>query len=116
VIVEELNRVTFIAINRPEKRNCVNPETARELITAFKTFEDNPDSPVAILYGKGGTFCSGYDLEYLASQAGNNQEFDPLFFSPSNKDGFGPMVVHEMTIQLKRSKPNTSSVRLIIVL
>lgn len=86
-----MENVTLIAINRPEKRNCVNPDTAHELIAAFKAFEDNPDSPIAILYGKGGTFCAGYDLEHLASQD-RSVEFDPFFFTPSSSDGVGPMV------------------------
>lgn len=42
-----------IAINRPEKRNAVNPETATELFQAFTDFEQDENALVAILHGTG---------------------------------------------------------------
>lgn len=63
---EKSGIVTLIGINRADVRNCVNPETAQQLSTAIETFENDPESPVAILYGIGGNFCSGYDLKELA--------------------------------------------------
>lgn len=60
--IAELVRVTkqeklhLIAINRPEKRNCVNPETAAQLKTAFLNFEEDSNALVAILHGIGKYF------------------------------------------------------------
>jgi len=88
VVVEYLRDLTLIAINRPEKRNCVNPETARELIAAFKAFEEDPNSPVAVLYGKGGTFCAGFDLEHVAS---NQEQLNFEDFFSDGVKGNGPM-------------------------
>jgi enoyl-CoA hydratase len=45
----------------------VNSETAQQLSHAIETFENDTESPVAILYGVGGNFCSGYDLKELAN-------------------------------------------------
>ncbi len=53
VLTETLGNVFTIAINRPIKRNCVNPATAKQLVKAFQNFEQNDDLYVAILYGKG---------------------------------------------------------------
>ena len=47
------NHVFLICINRPEVRNCVNPETGKCLYKAFTEFEENNDLYVAVLYGKG---------------------------------------------------------------
>jgi len=43
----------MISINRPEKRNAVNNNTATELRKAFQEFEDNSDLRSAVLYGQG---------------------------------------------------------------
>ncbi|KAL5014730.1 hypothetical protein ScPMuIL_009000 [Solemya velum] len=67
VHVEKYDEVTLIGINRPEKKNAVNPVTANQLYHAFKQFEKDEDAFVAVLYGKGGNFCAGYDLEVIAS-------------------------------------------------
>uniref|UniRef100_A0A1Y1JRD2 3-hydroxyisobutyryl-coenzyme A hydrolase n=1 Tax=Photinus pyralis TaxID=7054 RepID=A0A1Y1JRD2_PHOPY len=66
VVVEQLGAVTTIGINRPEKRNCVNVQTAQLLKDAIVNFENDKESLVAVLYGVGGNFCAGYDLAELA--------------------------------------------------
>lgn len=65
ILVEKLGNVTAIGINRPEKRNCVDEETAEELKEAIKSFEDDADSFAGVLHGVGGNFCAGYDLKSL---------------------------------------------------
>lgn len=62
--------VTIIAIDRPEVRNAVNPETATALYEAFLAFDDDDDARVAILTGTGGAFCAGYDLARAADGVG----------------------------------------------
>lgn len=66
VKTEKTGNVTLIGINRAEVRNCVNTETANQLSLAIEQFENDPESPVAVLYGVGGNFCSGFDLKELA--------------------------------------------------
>lgn len=63
---EKTGSITLIGINRADVRNCVNSETALQLSAAIENFENDPESPVAVLYGTGGNFCSGYDLKELA--------------------------------------------------
>jgi len=68
VVVEKMEglHIMTIGINRPEKRNCVNTETAEHLKEAFHDFETDDDMYCAVLHGLGGTFCAGYDLEELS--------------------------------------------------
>lgn len=66
VKTEKTGNVTLIGINRSDVRNCVNTETAAQLTAAIETFENDVESPVAVLYGIGGNFCSGYDLKEFA--------------------------------------------------
>lgn len=65
VKVGKTGNVTLIGINRAEVRNCINSVTAQLLSLEIEKFENDPESPVAILYGVGGNFCAGYDLKEL---------------------------------------------------
>lgn len=53
VISESSGNVTLIGINRPNKRNCVNLETAKQLAEAFEKFETDSNAKVAVLHGIG---------------------------------------------------------------
>jgi enoyl-CoA hydratase len=66
VLVEKNGAVTTVILNRPEVRNAVNPQTARELLDAFDDFEADDAASVAVLTGAGGHFCAGYDLKALS--------------------------------------------------
>ncbi|WP_254534008.1 enoyl-CoA hydratase/isomerase family protein [Natrinema gelatinilyticum] len=52
-----------IAIDRPEKKNALSPETHRELTNALDRADD--DARVAVLTGTGDAFCAGSDIEAL---------------------------------------------------
>src|SRR5271154_2688965 len=62
VLYETDGRVALITINRPEKRNALNPAVVEGLHDAWLRFADGPER-VAILTGAGGAaFSSGIDL------------------------------------------------------
>ena len=79
----------IVTINRPERRNAVDRETAEALSAAFRAFDGNPDLSVAILTGAGGTFCAGADLRAIAEGKGNQ----------INAAGDGPMGPTRMTLK-----------------
>jgi enoyl-CoA hydratase len=69
VAVEKEGPITVVAIDRfAEARNAVDPETAGLLRTAFLAFDADDSQAVAILTGRGGTFCAGYDLKVAAGR------------------------------------------------
>uniref|UniRef100_A0A3B4ZTH6 Zgc:101569 n=1 Tax=Stegastes partitus TaxID=144197 RepID=A0A3B4ZTH6_9TELE len=70
VVSERRGSVVTVVINRPEMRNAVNQETARRLLEELQAFDSDPDLNVAVLHGKGGNFCAGYDLKELANHTG----------------------------------------------
>ncbi len=65
--------VLTIVIDRPDKRNAVDRETADALHQAFTDFEGNDDLKVAVLWGEGGNFCAGADLEAIGDPARRNE-------------------------------------------
>jgi enoyl-CoA hydratase len=69
LIVDKSDRVTTIAIDRPQRKNAIDGPTADALAFAFEAFDEDPDSDVAVLCGNGGTFCAGFDLIAFAGSA-----------------------------------------------
>lgn len=82
VRVEKQGSVTTVIIDRPEVRNAVDGETAALLADAFRAFEADEESDVAVLYGAHGVFCAGADLKAVARESASNR---------LNADGDGPM-------------------------
>src|SRR4051812_45482056 len=71
VSVEHDGPVTTVVLRRPHARNAVDGPTARALADAFRAFDADESRSVAVLYGDGGTFCSGADLKAIGTDAGN---------------------------------------------
>lgn len=59
------DRVGFITLNRPEKRNALSFELVDELKAAFSQAEDDEQVKVIVLKANGEAFCAGADLGYL---------------------------------------------------
>ena len=83
VAVEKEGPVTVVSIDRfAQARNAVDPETASLLREAFLAFDADDSQSVAILTGRGGSFCAGYDLKVAAGREG---------VSLHDPEGPGPM-------------------------
>jgi len=65
VIVEKDGHILTVTLNRPEKKNCVNSEVMCRLYDAWVQLDEDPELRVAILTGKGDTFCAGMDLSEI---------------------------------------------------
>ena len=62
VIVEREGAVLVVTLNRPEKKNAVNCEVMCRLYDAWVELDRDEQLRVAILTGRGETFCAGMDL------------------------------------------------------
>jgi enoyl-CoA hydratase len=80
--------VAIVAINRPQVRNAVDPQTAAELRTAFEWVAGDDSVKAAVLTGRGGAFCAGYDLTAF-SEAGLDYE-GLNTFGPGRPGPMGP--------------------------
>lgn len=81
VRVERAGPVTTVVLSRPAARNAVDGVIAQQLADAFREFDADDEARVAVLWGEGGTFCSGADLKAIGTERGNR-------VAP---DGDGPM-------------------------
>jgi enoyl-CoA hydratase/carnithine racemase len=59
--------IARIWLNRPHKRNAVSQQLLDELDAARQRAEEDPNIRVMVIRGRGGTFCSGFDLDELQS-------------------------------------------------
>jgi methylglutaconyl-CoA hydratase len=73
ILAESEHGVRTLTLNRPEKRNALSPEVIEELTAAL---EDAAECScgVVILTGTGSAFCSGLDLEHLATLSAHTAE------------------------------------------
>jgi enoyl-CoA hydratase len=79
--VEREGLVTIVSIDRGAQKNAVDRATAQALADAFRAFDADPESNVAVLTGDHGTFCAGADLKAMVAGTPNRVE----------RDGDGPM-------------------------
>jgi enoyl-CoA hydratase len=101
VRIEKAGAVWTVIHSRPEARNAMDPESADALVRAFENFDADSAAGVAVLWGEGGTFCAGWDLEYVASLSGEA----PLGHLDFPKDGGKPPRGPLGPSRLELSKP-----------
>jgi enoyl-CoA hydratase len=79
---ERRGAAAVITIDRPERRNAVDPNTADQLLEAYHRFESDDDARVMVLTGGGDeAFCAGADLKSVAA-AMDDQEIAEQWLKP----------------------------------
>src|SRR5215471_14457644 len=74
---EHNGAVMHIAINRPEKKNALTGDMYTALAKAVEQSESDPAIRVLLLYGKGGAFTAGNDLQDFLQKPWKGQERPP---------------------------------------
>jgi methylglutaconyl-CoA hydratase len=65
ILYSAASGIARIVLNRPEKRNALNPELIEGLKTSLARSAREPDVRVVVISGAGSDFCSGADLAGL---------------------------------------------------
>ena len=66
VLVEIVDRVAWVTMNRPEKRNAINPALSFEMLDVFEALDSDERCGALVLTGAGEAYSSGMDLrEYF---------------------------------------------------
>jgi trans-feruloyl-CoA hydratase/vanillin synthase len=63
VLVEIENRIAWVTMNRPEKRNAINPTLSFEMLDVFEALETDDRCGVLVLSGAGEAYSAGMDLK-----------------------------------------------------
>jgi methylglutaconyl-CoA hydratase len=68
------DKIGYLTLNRPEKRNALSDKVVEELTAAFEQIESSDEVKIVILKAEGKAFCAGADLEYLKRISQNSYE------------------------------------------
>lgn len=60
--LERNNNVLTVRLNRPEKKNALNGEMIVGLLEIAKELQEDEETDIVVLKGKGDSFCAGADL------------------------------------------------------
>jgi enoyl-CoA hydratase/carnithine racemase len=67
LLVEEENHLLTITLNRPEKKNAMNPVIIRELAYTLAYAHHNVNIWAVVIAAKGDVFCAGADLRSFSN-------------------------------------------------
>jgi enoyl-CoA hydratase/carnithine racemase len=74
---ERDGHIARVWLNRPWKKNCVTVPILERLDEIIAEVDADPELRVLVLRGRGGTFCSGFDLDSLqANYVGRTMAID----------------------------------------
>src|SRR5919198_1113740 len=101
---ERRGAASVLTIERPERRNAVDTETAALLLDGLRRFEADDEARVLVLTGEGAeAFCAGADLKAMA-EAG--PELSPEIIDTVTGRAEGPMGFTRLTA----SKPTVAAI------
>ena len=87
VLLEKKNRVGYVTINRPERRNAISRDVVTQMLGAFAELQADDDILVAILTGAGDkAFCAGGDLVERAEAAKRGEDTRPTLEAMHESD------------------------------
>ena len=98
---ERRGAAAILTIDRPERRNAVDAETAEELLEGFRSFEQDDDARVLVLTGAGPeAFCAGADLKAIAEvgEADLAERIEAVSERPEGPMGFTRLAASKPTI------------------
>src|SRR4030042_3134772 len=68
ILVERLDGVVTITLNRPERLNAMTWHSVDEILDVLRRASEDDDSKAVIITGAGRGFCPGRDLAAAAEQ------------------------------------------------
>lgn len=91
------DRIFYITLNRPDKRNALNSAMISELKEAFKQAEKDETSRIIVIKANGKAFSAGADLESLQALQENSYS-DNLQDSNHLKELFEQIYYHNLPV------------------
>jgi 2-(1,2-epoxy-1,2-dihydrophenyl)acetyl-CoA isomerase len=117
ICTERDGAVGVITIDRSERFNSLDVETARDFRKAGLAFARDAEVRVVVIRGSGGVFCSGADLKYIRA---GGERTDLRYLSPTTREvpsGYGEVFkqileyIHSTISEIRRApKPFVAAV------
>ena len=74
VRVEKEDGITWVILNRPEKRNAMSPQLHFDMYDAVTDAEGDPETQVMVITGAGNSWCAGQDLKEYFREGDKNPQ------------------------------------------
>ncbi|MDE0355316.1 MAG: p-hydroxycinnamoyl CoA hydratase/lyase [Deltaproteobacteria bacterium] len=74
VLVEKEDGITWVILNRPEKRNAMSPQLHFDMYDAVTDAEGDPGTQVMVITGAGNSWCAGQDLKEYFREGDKNPQ------------------------------------------
>ena len=65
--------IAWVELNRPEKKNAMNPKLNTEMIEVLEALDADDDAGVLVLTGAGDSFSAGMDLKEYFREGGREE-------------------------------------------
>jgi enoyl-CoA hydratase len=78
--IDKKGPVAWVYLNRPEKKNAMNPPAWKEAPLVFDSLDKDPEIRAIVVAGNGPGFCAGIDLMSMVGEL-------PELMEPSQKGG-----------------------------
>src|ERR1700739_4066328 len=75
VTIERRGPVALFGVNRPHIQNRIDPETFQALAKAYHDYDHDPSLRAAVLFGHGGHFSRGIDVDAFKAIVATNQSW-----------------------------------------
>ena len=75
VLLSADGHVATVTLNRPDQRNPLSATMLRDLTSAFRWCQQEPDVRVVVLTGAGRVFCAGADLTSFVGEMSRLEKF-----------------------------------------
>lgn len=72
ILVEQIDRVARITLNRPERRNAIARAMQNEIVAAIEACAQDASVHAVIIRGAGKAFCAGYDVTPATPEAAHS--------------------------------------------
>lgn len=92
ILYEVADGVARLTLNRPERRNALNPDLNRELLAGLQLAASDPQVRAVLITGAGKGFCSGADLAVFHSRPSPDVVYDNIV------NRLGPLVTTIVTM------------------
>ena len=79
LLVEIKDKVAKVILNRPDKKNAMNPQLHMDMTSALEALRYNENAAVLVITGAGESFCAGMDLkEFFHELKSKPDEYDRI--------------------------------------
>jgi len=79
ILIERIDRVALVRLNRPEVLNALNSEVMRDLVSQLRVLDRDPDVGCFVLTGSSKAFAAGADIKEMQQKSYMEMFHDDFF-------------------------------------